>query len=132
MSPQIAIILVGTNNVSAGNSPAQIVQGISDLVETIAASTTFVVKLLPRWDLHASQIARVNDALTKWSWLESVRVIESGVAAEEKNYFDIHKDKVHLSSTGYRCLADAIVSSLSAKPLPPSKPPPPPPTPSSE
>ena len=79
-SPKVAIILVGTNNVSACNTPAQIAKGIADLVVTIGAGTTFVVKLLPRWDQYTCEIPLVNQALSEWSWPETVHLLKHGVA----------------------------------------------------
>lgn len=128
LNPKVAIVLIGTNNTSPGlgensltrrNTPAEIAEGVTAVVETLRHQLPRIRVLLlgifPRGLRHdpaREEIARIN-AVLALAYAESpwVRFLDIGrrfLDADEALPVDLMPDALHLSPAGYEIFRDSI------------------------
>ncbi len=123
IAPKVAVVMIGTNN-SRKNSPEEIVDGVTAVVEKIRAklSSTKVLLLgiFPRGERFNDQrgkITQVNQAIQKLDDGESVFYLDIGHQFLERDGSlsrEIMPDFLHLSPKGYAIWAEAIEEKLAA------------------
>lgn len=117
--PRVAVVLIGTNNLTAGRSPEETSRGIATVVATIREQSprtrVLLLGLLPR---HASlndpmrqQVDRVNALIARLDDGDSVQVLDVGaqlLRTDGRIRPDTMPDFLHPCAEGYRICAEAL------------------------
>jgi lysophospholipase L1-like esterase len=117
--PRVAVVLIGTNNLSEGQSPEVTASGIAAVVDAIhevsPSTRVLLVGLLPRDynsdDPHSAEVERVNAIVRGWASEVDVEFVEAGPAflrPDGRLDWDLSVDGLHPTSKGYRALADVL------------------------
>jgi len=119
-SPKLAVVMIGTNNLgNAKHSPADVIEGISLLLDTLKQQTpktqVLVLGVFPRGeskdDPYREQIREVNEGISDLVDSETTHFLDIGqVFLEEDGTLSkkIMPDALHLSEEGYKLWAEAI------------------------
>ncbi|MCC7084695.1 MAG: GDSL family lipase [Pirellulales bacterium] len=119
IKPKLAVIMIGTNNVPAGNAPDEIAAGIEAIVKKIRTALPETKILLlgifprdakPDSEMRA-KIGKVNAKISKLSDGSNVVYLDIGpkfLNADGTLSKEIMPDLLHLSPQGYQIWADAI------------------------
>jgi lysophospholipase L1-like esterase len=119
ISPKAAVVMIGTNNSGGDRSaPAQIVDGVTAIVETLRAklpgTRILLLGIFPRGERFNDQrgrILQVNQAIRKLDDGDYVRYLDIGHLFIEKDGSltkEIMPDFLHLSPKGYEIWATSI------------------------
>ena len=122
ISPKVAVIMIGTNN-SGSNSPEEIAQGVTKIVEQIREKTPETKILLlatfPRGADPSDEKRQVNEQsnsiVEKLADNEHVFYLDIGdefLDDDGKLSKEIMPDLLHLSEQGYTIWAESIESTL--------------------
>jgi lysophospholipase L1-like esterase len=117
--PRVAVVLIGTNNLSEGQSPEATASGVAAVVDAIheVSPTTRVllVGLLPRLPgadgPYSAGVKQVNAIVRGWSREAEVEFLDAGAAflkPDGQLDWDLSLDGLHPSAKGYRALADVL------------------------
>jgi hexosaminidase len=115
ISPKLAIVLIGTNNLAVRNTPREIYWGVQAIVDEVhsrcPAARVLVVGLLPRKSRFASTPERVNNLLATLNDRPYVRFFNvnySLVDEDGRRRGDLYGDGVHVNAGGYAAIAEAL------------------------
>ena len=125
IKPKAAVIMIGTNNVSADSAEA-IAKGVTKIVETVRAklpsTKILLLAVFPRGDkpdgklgANNAKINQVNAILAKLDDRKNIHFLDIGPKfTQGKDALDkaIMPDFLHLSAGGYQVWADAISAKL--------------------
>ena len=124
IKPRVVVLLIGTNNISAGHSADDIAAAVGHIVKTIrdksAMSKILLLGVLPREASpdHARR-KKVTDINTRLARLDdegkTVRYLDIGEKFLQKDGTltkDIMPDYMHLTTKGYDIFAEAIKKPL--------------------
>ena len=114
--PSQVFLLIGTNDLTIGESDEAIVNNISTIVDRLATESpetqVFVQSILPRSDGYRERVETLNDKLrlaiedrAEWIELYSLMVDEDGSIADLYS-----NDELHLHGAGYAVWVDAIAN----------------------
>jgi lysophospholipase L1-like esterase len=117
--PKAVVLLIGTNNISAGDSPADIAQAVSAIIGEIRQRSPeariLLLGILPRSERanHAVRetVRSVNGLLSKLEDADHVTFLDFGDKLLEPDGSltkDVTTDFTHLTANGYTIFADAI------------------------
>lgn len=123
LKARVAVVLIGTNNTGKGrNTPAEIVAGISAIVQQIRlrqpATKILLLGIFPRGKTFNEQRAdalQVNQVLARLSDDEHVFYLDFGSQLIEDDGSiseSIMKDHLHIEEKGYRIWASATAPKL--------------------
>ena len=127
INPKVAVLMIGTNNVPAGNSPDQIAEGVTAIVKELrkqrpetkvlllgvfprAGKSTKESKSVPASDLQP-KIGQINTIIAKLDDGKTVKYLDIGakfLEADGSLSREVMPDYLHLSPKGYAIWADAI------------------------
>ena len=119
-SPRVVVILIGTNNISLGQSPTEIAEGVRAVVEAVharlAASRIVLLSVLPR-DRAGSMARRDAAALdTELARIEGVRYVNLWPALLERTgQFRpgaMRPDLLHPDAGGYAAMTGPILAAI--------------------
>lgn len=119
LQPKVAVVLIGTNNLTWGHSPANVALGVAEIVRFIQERSprtkVLVLGLLPRGampnDPMRAQVRAVNALIARCADNESVFYLDVGryvLEADGRMADHISGDKLHLSPVGYALITAAI------------------------
>jgi lysophospholipase L1-like esterase len=119
ISPKVAVLMIGTNNVSAGHTAEQIAEGNKAIIKTIQEkSPSTKVLLLAVFPRDAKpdtpfrrKINQINRLLAKLDDGKKVRYLDIGARFLQPDGTltrEIMPDLLHLSARGYEIWGDAI------------------------
>jgi lysophospholipase L1-like esterase len=117
--PRVAVVLIGTNNLSEGESPETTASGIAAVVDAIhevsPSTRVLLIGLLPRDlganDSHRGEVSQVNAIVEGWAREAKVDFLDPGAAfleADGRLKWDLYMDGLHPSSPGYHVLAEVL------------------------
>lgn len=117
--PRVAVVLIGTNNLSEGQSPEATASGIAAVVDAIhkvsPSTRVLLVGLLPRAsgadDPHSPEVEQVNAIVRGWSIGVGVDFVDPARAflgPDGRIGWDLTTDGLHPSTKGYRALAGVL------------------------
>jgi lysophospholipase L1-like esterase len=123
ISPRVAVLLIGTNNVPTKNTPEEIAEGIAAIVKELRRQKpdmqVLVLGLLPRSprasDRVRDKIKQVNDRIAKLEDGKRVHYLDVGdrfLAANGNLSKDIMPDSLHPGARGYQVLAEALLPAI--------------------
>jgi lysophospholipase L1-like esterase len=123
LSLQTLVLLIGTNNLGAGDSPEEVAQGIKQIIEQIRTRQPqiriILMAIFPReespQDPLRIQVQKTNRILVASAKDWKVDLLDIGPALVEKDGTiskEMMGDFVHLTPKGYRIWADAVNASL--------------------
>lgn len=127
IAPKVAVVLIGTNNLTAHNvrenKNEEIVAGIRAVCETIRKKSPqtriLLLGLLPRGkdpeNTHRQRIREINTALKELDGREGVTFLDIGrsfLTETEEFRPGLAPDHLHLSEAGYRVWAEAMEPTL--------------------
>ncbi|WP_299941725.1 GDSL-type esterase/lipase family protein [uncultured Microbulbifer sp.] len=114
ISPKVALIMIGTNNLSIDNSPADIFSGVEVIVDEIHARSPLthimLLGILPRKDKQ-SEPRQTNARLRELALREYVEFIDTRpVLLDAEGKLDQAKlrDAVHINESGYSALSKLL------------------------
>lgn len=120
---RVAVLLIGTNNVSAGDDPADTAAGIAQIVavirEKLPSTRIILLGILPRDHYpgteYRKKIALINKRISTLN--DGYRIIYQDISShfldgEGKVPYDVMPDELHLSEKGYEIWARAMNSTL--------------------
>ena len=121
--PDAAVLLIGTNNLSAGMGDEETARGVAAVVDAIRERSprtrVLLLGLLPRHltpiDPMRERIGRVNARLARLDDGEHVRFLDAGaflLAPDGRIATGLMPDSLHPSADGYRALSRAVVGPL--------------------
>lgn len=125
LDPRFVVLLIGTNNLSAGDPPAEVAAGIEAAVERVRArlprAHLLVLGVLPRGaadDPMREAVAEVNERIEMLEALPRVTVSDLGrhftrADGALRDYL-FARDHLHLSPAGYTRWAELLWKSLAA------------------
>ncbi len=115
ISPKVAMILIGTNNLPVKNTPREIYWGVKSVVDEIhkqsPTTKVLVLGILPRKSKFAHTPAEVNQLLANLDDRPFVRFYNANSALldEEGNRRgELYRDGVHVNAAGYAALAKVL------------------------
>jgi beta-glucosidase len=119
MSPQLVVILIGTNNIRNGDKPEDIVRGISRIVDTVGKklrrSKILLLGILPREASPSSRlrtkVKEVNERIARLDNGSSIRFLDIGqhfLNPDGTLKTELMPDGLHPGTEGYRVFADAL------------------------
>ena len=122
LHPSRAVLLIGTNDITAGWTPAQVVAGIMAVTGAVRAglpgTPLLLLALLPRDDtaIHGRDVVQVNELLARTTMPAGVTLADlSAHFANPDGRLDrglYNRDRLHLSAAGYQVLTDALAPAL--------------------
>ncbi|MDZ4835737.1 MAG: GDSL-type esterase/lipase family protein [Candidatus Melainabacteria bacterium] len=122
LKPKVAIVLIGTNDLSVGRGAAATARGIEKIVDTLKKqlpdTTVVLIGLLPRSraaDPGRKLITEVNQSISKLENGTDIRYLDVGNSFMGENGEvdpELMPDGLHLSNKGYRVFADAMKPTL--------------------
>jgi acetyl esterase/lipase/lysophospholipase L1-like esterase len=130
MHPKVVVVLIGTNNISARDSPADIAQAVGAIVGEIRhhapASRILLLGILPNQEFanhpNREKIRATNHLISQLQDGDRITYLDFGnrlLQPDGTLTVEIAKDFCHLTPKGYEIFADAIqptVESLLPKP----------------
>jgi lysophospholipase L1-like esterase len=121
IKPKVAILMIGTNNASS-DTPAEIAQGITAIIEELRrklpATRILLLAVFPRSqqpDPLRERLKSVNEKVAKLDDGTHVKFLDIGKAFLEDDGTiskEVMPDYLHLSRLGYRRWADAMEPTL--------------------
>ncbi len=121
IAPKVTVLMIGTNN-SGANTPEEIAQGITAIVDEIRKrlpnTKILLLGVFPRGEKPAAirdRLKAVNDKIAKLNDGSHVRFLDIGAAFLNEDGTISRKimpDFLHLSREGYRKWADAMEPTL--------------------
>jgi lysophospholipase L1-like esterase len=119
LQPKEVVLLIGTNNITMGNSPEEIAQAVSAIVAEIRkhlpATRILLLGILPRRESHAHNdrqtIRDINDRLSKLNDGNRVTYLDIGekfLLPDGNMNKELTTDFCHLTPKGYEVFATAI------------------------
>ena len=121
LDPAMAVVMVGTNNLSAGDPPEAIAAGVAAIVaelhRVVPDADCLVIGVPPCGDgftfnrdarLAANQILRANPLLR---YVDIDEIVTTGFSPDCRNY---ETDMIHFSEEGYRVLTRFLLPLISA------------------
>lgn len=123
--PKVVVLLIGTNNISAGDSPADIAQAVGAIVQEIRqhvpGARILLLGVLPRRELanHPDReiVGSVNRLLSRLQDGNHVTYLDIGdklLQADGTFPKEVTKDFTHLTPKGYEIFAGAIQPTVEA------------------
>ena len=134
LSPKVAVVLVGVNNIpDTNNTPRHVLEGVTAVVrklrEKLPQTKVLLLGIFPFREDFCDQRAKalqVNQALHKLDDGNSVRFLDFGylfIQPDGRISKEMMRDFLHLTPAGYRIWAEAMEPTLAAmlgeKPVPP-------------
>lgn len=123
LHPRVAVLLIGTNDLSVGETPETTAANIGKVVrkikEKLPDAKVIVLGILPRArarDEIRQELAAVNSAVSKLDNGKDVLFVDIGkefLDAAGEISAEIMPDSLHLSGRGYQVFADALKPVLS-------------------
>ncbi|MDP6637361.1 MAG: family 20 glycosylhydrolase [Phycisphaerae bacterium] len=115
ISPQLAVILIGTNNLAVKNTPREIYWGVQAIVDEIhkrcGDTKILLLGVLPRKRKFAHTPERVNNLLATLNDRPYVRFYNVNYHLLDKDgrvRKDLYRDGVHPGAKGYAAIAAAL------------------------
>ncbi len=123
ITPKVAVVMIGTNNVPSGDSPEDIAAGIKAVVaklrEKLPETKVLLLAVFPRGEKPNALRDRIKEINERISKLDDggkhVKYLDIGqnfLADDGTLPKDVMPDSLHLSPKGYRIWADAIEPTL--------------------
>jgi beta-glucosidase len=122
IAPRAAVVMIGTNNSGQRSTAAEIVDGVTAVIETLRAklpeTRVLLLGIFPRgehFNDQRGQILQVNQAIRKLADGERVHYLDIGHQFLERDGAlsrEIMPDFLHLSPRGYEIWASSIEPSL--------------------
>jgi lysophospholipase L1-like esterase len=122
IKPKLLVLQVGTNNLSFGNSPEQIVDGIGKIVRTLKErhpqARVLVMGIFPRHPVPhriRKRVQSVNAGVEAHSsdWgIKTLNIERELVGPEGELSLEVSADSLHLSEKGYRIWSRALLRYL--------------------
>lgn len=123
IQPKEVVLLIGTNNITSGNSPEEIAQAVSAIVAEIRkrlpATRILQLGVLPRRESHAHNdrqtIRDINDRLAKLNDGDHLTYLDIGekfLLPDGNMNKELTTDFCHLTPKGYEVFATAIQPSV--------------------
>lgn len=117
--PKAVVLLIGTNNISAGDSPADIAEAVGAVVGEIRRrlpeARILLLGILPRSELASHPVREtvrsVNNLISKLQDASYVTYLDVGdklLQPDGSLTKEVTKDFTHLTANGYEIFADAI------------------------
>ena len=118
-APRLAIVMIGTNNLSAGHTPEQVAGGVKGVMESIQAKVPDVkillLAILPRGeqpdDALRQKVGETNKLLEPLADGMTIHYLDTGAVFLQSDGAiskDIMPDFLHLSPEAYEMWAEAI------------------------
>ena len=128
--PKAVVLLIGTNNITAGDSPADIAKAVGAIVgeirQRLPEARILLLGILPRSELASHPVREtvrsVNNLISKLQDVDHVTYLDIGdklLQPDGSLTKEVTKDFTHLTANGYEIFAGAIqpiVERLLAKP----------------
>lgn len=122
-TPELVVLMIGTNNIGAGNSIADTKQGIIKILQQIRRdlplSNVLLLGILPRGQLKddpiRKQITNINLELSQLNRFNKINYLDVGHYFLDENGNMIEEyssDFLHPTIEGYRILAEALENSI--------------------
>ncbi len=118
INPKLVVMMIGTNNISAGNTAEDIAAGIETIVQLLhkklPETKILVLGIFPRDETpnqNREKIAAINKQIKALADNRSIDYLDIGskfLRDDGKLSKDIMPDFLHLSPTGYEIWAEAI------------------------
>lgn len=130
VNPKVIVLLAGTNNVGAGESPDEVTRGIEAIISTCREkaphATLILTAIFPRNDkmTYLPTINAINGKLSKLADNKRIRFlnVNSGLAEANGKLMDgMTIDNLHPSAKGYQVWADGLKPILQELLGPPAK-----------
>ncbi len=109
------LVMAGTNNLGAGDTPDGIVAGLAELVERVSRvspdASIVVVEIPPcgpEFDFRDADRKRINSILAAAKWTRTVNVDRALMTADHATNPYYMPDHIHFSAEGYRLLTDVV------------------------
>jgi hypothetical protein len=123
IQPKGVVLLIGTNNITSGNSPEEIAQAVSAIVAEIRkrlpATRILLLGVLPRRESHTHNdrqaIRDINERLSKLNDGNQVTYLDIGekfLLPDGNMNKELTTDFCHLTPKGYEVFATAIQPSV--------------------
>src|SRR5262245_61451273 len=123
INPRAAVLLIGTNNLSAGHTPEQVAEGIQAIVAKLCRQKPDMKILLPGLfprspgpeDVLRRQIEKTNEAIRRLADGKALFYRDIGGRCLEEDGSlgpEIMPDSLHLSPKGYAIWAGALRADL--------------------
>jgi len=109
ISPKVAVLLIGTNNISAHNTPEDILKAECKIVDELHAklpqSKVLVLGIFPRAMPYQKSVVAVNEGLARLDDGSKTRYLDIGPKLVPEAFAP---DAVHINVKGYQIWADAM------------------------
>lgn len=123
LRPEVVVLMIGTNNLSRGDKPEQVAEGIRYVVEVLKKklpeAKVLLLGVFPRGfkpnDHYRKLVARTNAVIAKLDDRKRVWYLDIGNAFLEPDGSasrEVIRDSVHLSARGYELWAEAMTPYL--------------------
>lgn len=124
IDPRLAVVMIGTNNVTAGNTVAQVVEGVTAVVaklrQKLPRTRVLLVGILPREEnpgMVRGTVLQINQVLQQLEDGQSVFWLDAGsrfVARDGTISRELMPDFLHLSPSGYALWAETMEERITA------------------
>jgi lysophospholipase L1-like esterase len=119
LHPKLAVLMIGTNNASAGNTPEEIADGVRAIVEKLRAKTpeckVLILAIFPRGETPKDHLRQVNEGanerIAKLADDQHVFYLDIGpkfLGPDGTLSKEIMPDRLHPNEKGYQIWADSI------------------------
>ena len=115
IDPKVAIVLIGTNNLSIGNTPREIYWGVQAIVDEIhrrcPKTRVLLLGILPRFGKYDYTPERVNNLLSTLNDRKYVRFYNVNYALLDEDGIlrkDMMADGVHPGPKGYEAIVEVL------------------------
>ena len=119
ISPKLAMLMIGTNNATAGNSPEEIADGVKAIVEKLRAklpkTKVLILAIFPRGpnnaDAHRQVNMKANKIIAKLADGRMIQYLDIGerlLAADGTLSKKVMPDLLHLTPNSYKIWAEAV------------------------
>lgn len=118
LKPKVVVLLIGTNDLSAGEKPETIASNIEKIVKLIkkktADSKILILGLLPRGqskDAVRKSLVEVNERISKYDNGSDIQYLDMSkkfIGDSDDLDIEIMPDLLHLSPKGYQIWADSV------------------------
>jgi lysophospholipase L1-like esterase len=120
--PKVVVLMIGTNNTGNRNTPPEVIQGVTAVVNELKVklpdSKILLLAIFPRGEKNApqrAQIATINSAIAKLDDGKQVKFLDIGQKFLQPDGTlprDIMPDLLHPNEKGYKIWADAMEPTL--------------------